>query len=234
MRMLLAPITALIAAGCAGGSGSPHNGTQALTVADLQPQMNVISQLEVGGSHVDVRLVSPDGRYTLKSGDALTVTAGDDPPVDLADLTDRYGADLSIKASGTPVVIALSLQDGGDAPVSTVTMTEQLSLSHPQNGDTFSRGSDAVRLEWASDASEDPLQVAWSGNCVEDGSIDIAHTDTAATVPAGSVVHSAGGDDSCEVIFSVIRTRTGSLDPAFGGGTITHSFSSSVHLTSTP
>jgi hypothetical protein len=141
-----------------------------------------------------------------------------------------YGADIDVKDSGTKIVIALTRADGSAAPASTVTMTEQLGLSAPAAGTAFSRASDNIAVSWVSDPSKDPLTVTWSGPCITAGSIDVDHTDSASSISAGQIV----GDGTCNISVGITRTRTGTLDPAFSGGSITHSFSSSATISSTP
>jgi hypothetical protein len=225
----LAPALLVVAA-C--GTSNTSNTDPPLTMKDVKPTMAIVSKLEIGGSAVNVHFTARDSAYQLKSGDTLTVTAGSTAPVALTAGDDGYDGHLTIKDSGTPVTIALDCSLG-KAPSSTVKMTEQLGMTGPVAGTSLSRANDDVVLTWGSDPSKDPLVASWTGPCVDDGSMPVDHTATTFTIPRGSVKANATGG-SCDVVFSITRTRTGTLDPAFGGGTITHSFGSSVHITSTP
>src|SRR6185503_18227588 len=107
-----------------------------------------------GGSKVLVQLDAGENTYELQSGDSLTVAAGDEAPVKLAEKNGHYDADLTMKDAGIPVTIGLKA-NGDDAPASSVVMTEQLAMATPPG--VFSRASDGVAVTWISDPSEDPL-----------------------------------------------------------------------------
>jgi hypothetical protein len=234
-------VTGWASSGCLGGAdGSGKKAAADLKVGDMAPTMAIKSALEIGGSHVEVDLLDNDGAvYTMKDGESLTVKAGDASDQKLGAVNGHYAGDIEVKDAGTPVIISFTSKNGDSAPDSEVTMTEQLGMTSPpfDGSLSVSRASDAISLAWNSDPSEDPLTVSWTGSCIEDGQLDdgvVRHNDTAATIPAGSLVHRDNADDTCDVTVTVTRTRTGAIDSHFGGGAITHSFSTSAHVTSNP
>jgi hypothetical protein len=183
---------------------------------------------------------SPTTFVNLGADDVVTATAEGGQPVTLTEsnLLDvfTYAGDLATKDPGTKVTIALTRPSDTNAPASTVTMTEQLALTAPAPGGVFARATNDVVVTWTSDASEDGVTVSWSGDCVDGGSVDVAPPGFTATIAAGTVKKREGDNvaDTCDVTFFASRSRTGTLDPAFGGGSITHSFSASSKLTSNP
>ena len=207
----------------------------------IKPSMSISSSDQQANSHVDVTFHvgdSPTTFVNLNQGE--TVVASTDTPVTLNEYdvlgVTGYAGDLATKAPGTTVTINVTRVDNDSAPASTVTMTEQLALTAPAPGGSVSRANDDVAVSWTSDASEDGVTVSWSGLCVDDDHVDVAPPAKDVTIAKGKIKKKTGDniDDNCDITFSATRTRTGTLDPAFGGGTIRHSFTSSAKLTSTP
>ncbi len=208
----------------------------------INPGMHVTSSADAAGSHVDVTLHvgnSPTTFVNLADGDSLTASTGGDP-VELKESNllgvTSYSGDLDTQEPGTKVTIVFTRQSDESAPASTVTMTEKLSLSSPQPGAAFSRDADDLTVAWTSDPSDDGVTVSWTGDCVEAGSIDVAAGESQATIDKSTIKKRQGDNvaDSCDVTIAATRTRTGTLDPAFGGGAITHSFSASAKVTANP
>jgi hypothetical protein len=190
---------------------------------------------------------SIDTFVNLDSDESVVATTDADggAPVTLSEsgllgLT-SYNGDIVGKEPGTVVTINLTRTNGNDnAPASTVTMTQALALTSPAAGGTVSRDNDDIEVTWTSEASDEAVQVAWSGDCVDSGSVNVDPPGLTTTISKGTIKKRESSDadhpvaDDCPLSLSITRTKAGTVDPAFGGGSITHSFSASVQLTSNP
>jgi hypothetical protein len=210
----------------------------------IKPAMTISSSAEAPGSNVTVSLHVGDSPTTfveLQDGESITATPGTEAAVTLTKqsllgVTDYVGA-LDTQVPGTSVTIDLTRPTDTNAPASTVTLTEKLTLTSPAAGSTASRANNDVTVAWTDSApSPDAVKVAWTGDCVQDGSLDVEVGKTSATIAKGTVLKKTGDNipDNCDVTFSASRTHAGTVDPAFGGGSIAHVFSSSAKVTSNP
>ncbi len=154
-----------------------------------------------------------------------------------------YSMDVNTKEPDTEVIVILTRgeQDDG-APSSTVAFTQQLALTSPGAGASFSRATDDIEVTFTTEESADGVRITVSGECIDSISLDVQAGDTAVTIEAGTILKRVDQDpedeneipDSCDIAVSAVRTRTGTLDPAYGGGTIRHEFSASAQATSNP
>jgi hypothetical protein len=221
-----------------------------ITTHGIQPVMRVSSSPDGPNSHVSVTLNvggSIDTFVNLDSDESIVATtdAEGGAPVTLSEsgllgLT-SYSGDVVGKDAGTVVTLNLTRTNGNEnAPASTVTLTDPLALTAPASGGTVSRDGDDVTVTWTSEASEEAVQVAWSGDCVDAGSVNVDPPGLTTTIAKGTIKKREAADadhpvaDDCPLTLSATRTKTGTVDPAFGGGSIAHSFSASVQLTSNP
>lgn len=183
----------------------------------------------------------------LDPPDVMTASVDGGAPVELDESNllgaTGYSLDINGKEPGTEVLVALTRGEEDDsAPSSTVTFTEQLTLASPGSGAELSRATDDINVEWTSEASEDGVRVTVTGECIDSISLDVQAGDTGVVIEAGTLQKKEDSNteddtdipDSCGITVSVVRTRTGSLDPAYGGGSIRHEFSASAQATSKP
>ncbi len=214
----------------------------------INPTINVRSTEGADGSSVSVVLhvgSSPTTFVELQGDDTLSASAGEQTvTLEGAELIGlvTYSGDLDTKTPGDVVTVAFTRSEEGkeSAPDSNVALTEALALTAPAGGATSSRAAD-LEIAWSSEDSDDQVRVGWSGGCVVDGSRDVTADATTLTLEGGSIAKREQGEneeepvpDSCDVNLTVSRSRSGTIDPAFGGGSITHTFSDSVTFRSEP
>lgn len=214
----------------------------------MEPTIQVRSTEGADGSSVTVVLHVGDSPTTfveLQGDDTLTASAGEQTvTLEGSELLGvvQYNGDLDTKTPGDVVTIAFTRTEEGkaSAPDSNVALTEGLALTAPAGGATSSRAAD-LQIAWDSAASEDQVRVGWSGGCVVDGSRDVTAGQSTLTLEAGSIEKREQGEneeepvpDNCDVTLTVSRSRSGTIDPAFGGGSITHTYTDSVTFASQP
>ena len=214
----------------------------------MQPTINVRSTEGADGSSISVVLHVGDSPTTfveLQGDDTLTATAGEQTvTLEGSELLGvvQYNGDVTTKTAGDVVTVAFTRTEEGkeSAPDSNVALTEALALTAPAGGATSSRAAD-LAIAWTSEASEDQVRVGWSGGCIVDGSRDVTAGANTLTLEAGSIAKREQGEneeepvpDNCDVSLTLSRSRTGTIDPAFGGGSITHTFTDSVTFASQP
>lgn len=214
----------------------------------MQPTINVRSTDGADGSSVSVVLHVGDSPTTfveLQGDDVLTATAGEQTvTLDGSELIGlvQYDGDLDTKTPGDVITVAFTRTEEGkeSAPDSNVALTEGLALTAPAGGATSSRAAN-LDIAWTSAASEDQVRVGWSGGCVVDGSRDVTAGANSVTLEAGSIAKREQGEneeepvpDNCDVTLTLSRSRSGAIDPAFGGGSIAHTFTDSVTFASQP
>jgi len=96
----------------------------------------------------------------------------------------------------------------------------------------------AFGVNWTGDGgTTDKMRWSMDGSCIQTASGTITGDPGSVTMPAGTIQKAPGTNvaDSCQVRLTVVRERSGSVDPAFGeGGTATGTQTRSVLFTSTP
>ncbi|HEY4219966.1 MAG TPA: hypothetical protein VGO62_01460, partial [Myxococcota bacterium] len=208
----------------------------------IQPGMTVTSSAGATTSHVSVAFHvgdSIDTFVTLQDDESVTASVGT-TPVKLAHSEilgfTSYDGDLPTNAAGTTVTIALSRPTDTSAPSSSVTMTDQLTLTSPTGGAgaNVSRANDDVTVAWTSDTSADGVTVLAQGDCIDTFSTSVAPPNTSAIISKGTLKKKTGDNiaDTCAVTFAAERSRSGTVDAAYGGGSISDTFSSSATLQS--
>lgn len=226
-------VTGLVVVGCGllvacGGVDSTDLGTGAMTATIVVVAGPADSQVTAVLSTDDVTSVG------LSGDDELVAAAG--PVSAVLERSSLLGSDSwsggldAVTEPGTEVTVTLRRADDDD-PTSTVALPEQLFVVQPSAGEAVSRAADLVI---GTNTGTGSNRVEWSGDCVADGSLDLAEG-VPVVVPAGAVRASAGDEaQECALTYTLSRVVTGDLDPAFGGGSITAQRSVSVAVRSTP
>lgn len=212
----------------------------------MEPDINVRSTEGADGSSVSVVLHVGDSPTTfveLQGDDTLAATAGGQTVTlegrELLGVVE-YTGNVDTKTAGDVVTIAFTRTEEGkaSAPDSNVALTEALALTAPAGGASASRAAD-LEIAWTSEASDDQVRVDWSGGCVAPGSRDVTAGASSLTLEADSIVKREQGEneeepvpDECDVSLTLSRSRSGTIDSAFGGGSIKHTFSDSVTFAS--
>lgn len=168
-----------------------------------------------------IRLVDDDAITAISNGSSIAMHESD------LVVEYRYDATFPTAEPEQNYEIALARPADTSAPHSYVTLPDPFTLTMPT---TASRAA--------------PLTITWSPGGSDQISIDVtgcasAHLgplpDTGtATVPAGAVVADPT-NATCDLAFDVSRTRTGTLDRAYGqGGSIVAIQRRTATITSTP
>lgn len=210
----------------------------------IHPDMVVSSSSDGPGSSVRVTLhvgESLTDFVELEGEDKLSVTAGDETK-DLEEQkvlgTVSYTASIATQEPGDEVVIAFARGEADeDAPASTVALGAKLTLTSPAAGAALSRANDDVLVSWTSEASDDGVVVDFNGPCIQGGTRTVQAGETSVTLAKGSILKREPANDTeqvpdeCEMTVVVRRQHAGTLDPAYGGGSIRHEYTASAKVT---
>lgn len=247
--MILKNITMTLAAGIVCTACNSLESAD-LRTNGMEPDIVVRSNNTDANSKLNVNIHVGDSINSfvdLDAPDVMTasVNGGDASELSEANLlgVTGYSMDINTKEPGTAVLVALARgEDDDGAPSSTVTFTQQLALTSPGAGASFSRADDDIVVTWTSEDSPDGVRVTVTGECIDSVSLDVQAGDLSVTLEKGSILKKTDADpedenevpDTCDITVSAVRSRTGALDPAFGGGNIRHEFSASAGATSNP
>ena len=173
--------------------------------------------LKVGGS-------TSNTFVQLAAGDELTVAGGGAEQAmseqNLGDLY-SYTADFDFDEVGTEFTFNLERAADESAPSSVATLPAALDITAPAEDAIVSRSGDALTITWSGSGEAEDMEVTVTGDCfvaywkpVDDGGQHI--------IDAGTMESFEGNDDeACDAEVTVTRKSTGTLDPAFGEGTVT-------------
>lgn len=156
----------------------------------------------------------------LNSGDTLTASDG----TETRDMEDAeilefhsYNTLFDDSAAGTTYTIAFT-RDGKDpAPSSTAVLPEPFEFTSPP---TESLGTNDLVVTWEPSGKADVMSISFGGDCVDGETQQISGDPGTFTLPANTLKQSASDTDDpgCDVTVTLSRTKAGSLDSAFGGG----------------
>lgn len=139
-------------------------------------------------------------------------------------------------APGTQYTVVFNRAAGNaSAPASVATIPQPFNIS-PLTRQTFSRANDDIVLQYATSGSTDQMSWSISGSCLNVLAGQTLSGDPGTfTITKGSLVSkAAGGDQNCQATLTLTRAREGTLDPAYGGGSIYGQQQRSVTFTSSP
>jgi hypothetical protein len=230
-------------------------GCSSIESADLETS-GINAAIEVrpraDGSATDVTASLTAGALTfvdLDGDDKLVASSGDvSADMEESNLLGavNYAAVLNgINTPGDVVTVAFERGEGKEpAPSSTVRLPEQVTMTAPEASASFSRENDDIAVTLESNASDDPVRVSWSGECVQEGGLDVPADQATVTINKGTILKREQADgndpdsqpipDTCTIKLTASRRVTGTLDAAWGGGGITSVTSSSRDVTSNP
>jgi hypothetical protein len=176
----------------------------------------------------------------LVSGDALvTNVASQSQPMSANNVAGviTYTAGFTGQdAAGTPYTVAFNRSAGNaSAPSSTVTIPQPFTVQ-PLAAQTFSRANDNITITYGAAQQTDSMSWSIAGNCLNilAGNSLSGDPGTFVIAKGALVSHAAGGDQNCQATFTLSRSRLGTLDPAFGGGSIDGIQQRTLTFTSTP
>ncbi len=237
MKILSAVSIALTIAGCTDVQSADIKtaGMSAhMTVsADGSGNSSAVAQLNVDTNLTDF--------VTLSSGDSLvTSVSGQSQTMSRSDLLNdiSYSASFTGQGgSGAAYTVAFTRTSDTSAPSSTCTLPDAFSITSPAAGASFSRAS-AIAVSYGASGTSDAMSYSVSGGCVGGPiSAGISGDTGSFSIPSGTVTptDSSHATETCQVTLTVMRSRAGHLDPAFGsGGSIRCMQARTISFTSTP
>lgn len=238
-RVAFIGLVALIP-GCCGMCSDSTKSSNVRT-SGVNAQMTVRSG-ESGPTQVSVR-VRVGGTFsntflTITDGDAIVADNGTDK-VSLVGVTGLIAppsneGTLPTDSSGKIITVKFVRPHDTSALASTVTMPHGLSFGSPRAGDRFDSAHPRVLITW-SPTSSDAVEWSLRGGCVDDSAgTEAVDTGRLETTLVATRDADGGLTGPCDVVVRLARTRTGTLDPAFGeGGSIvaTQERDRTIHFT---
>jgi hypothetical protein len=214
---------------------------------DAHPTADLLANMSVeangsGSSLVITQLKTgpiQSSSIEMADGDSLVVQVGGNSyPIERHYAAGDTWYQTVIPVDTANVLYRISfLRDRDDeAPNSDVIMPPPLSITAPVPGTAFSRASQALTVTWDGAGAADPLTWQLKGDCIL-SKLDQQAADTGAlTLPAGAIQPRVGMEGStCTAALHLIRTRGGSVDPAYGlGGELWARQSRVIYFLSTP
>jgi hypothetical protein len=225
-RVAFIGLVALIP-GCCGMCGMCSDSTKSSNVrtSGVNAQMTVHSG-ESGPTEVSVR-VRVGGTF---SNTFLTITDGDaivaDNGTDKVSLVGTKGliavpsneGTLPTDSSGRIITVKLVRPHDTSALASTVTMPHGFGFGSPRVGESFDSAHPRIVVTWSPTSSE-PVEWSLRGGCINDQSgTDAMDTGRLEATLVAARDADGGIMGPCDVVIHLSRTRTGTLDPAFGEG----------------
>lgn len=238
------------AAVCLAVAGCSTTQSSEIRTGGMEADIRVT--LAAGSTGAEVAVTLRVGSLTfveLQDPDVLTARSGD-RSVELTKQrtmghTSYHGRLDGVSKTGSQVVV--DLQRGGDdesAPKSWVRLPGQVAISGPDAGAQFSRSRDDIRFELDRELVSSSGTLSWSGGCVQDGTIAVPPGTTTVTVaqdtiraaapPPSGTPQSQRPPKTCTARFTVTTRVEGTLDPAYGEGTIVAEATATRDLTLAP
>jgi hypothetical protein len=222
-------------------------GCQTESASDLTTSQIVadISATATGSGQTNVNATFRTGELTLTfieltSDDVLQAKTGTTTQTlsqfSLLGVT-TYGTTMPVDADGTSFTVSLTRKKDSGAPSSVATLPPAFTVS-PVSG-TFSRADAGPTFDW-SPAAADPMSLLITGSCIDDVSESIPANATSFAIAAGTLKKRTvvdGGTppgDDCDATAAISRNRPGTLDPAYGNGTIVGTQARSVTFSTVP
>jgi hypothetical protein len=143
-----------------------------------------------------------------------------------------YSATFDDDSEGDQFTVDLERKVDVSAPDSVATLPTPFTLAEPPT--MASRGSD-LTLTWTSADSPNAIQWSASGSCINAAQGTVTPGASELTIAANTLVQAGSAEPtSCTVTTALDRDEPGTLDPAYGGGTIDGVWAQQVELTSNP
>ena len=178
----------------------------------------------------------------LSSGDALTAKAGSQSQpmtgTSLLGAISYSAAFTGEAAENTAYTVSLTrASPNTSAPSSTVSIPAPFTISAPAASAQFSRATGDIVVTYSPSGKADPVTWTISGSCTSGSSGSLTGDPGTFTIAHGTLLPptvDAGAPPTCPLTLTLTRTRPGTLDPAFQGGSITSSQQQTVEISSAP
>jgi hypothetical protein len=164
---------------------------------------------------------------TLSPGDTLFATAGSDTQTmsesdDLLNDVSYVATFSGESAPGTLYTVAFRRNQDQSAPRSSCTLPAPFSITAPSPSATFSRAGDDITVTYGGAGSSDAIRYSVSGDCVASAYEAVPSDTGTLVIPRGTLALTNGAGASnggtCQATLTLTRSRSGSVDPAFGAG----------------
>lgn len=202
--------------------------------ADGTGASNVVSTLNVGSNITDF--------VELEGGDAMTATvASSTQTLTEAKLLGAisYGTTFTgHDAPDTQYTVALNRTSADDsAPSSTCTVPQPFALTGPASGGNFSRATQDITVSYSGSGQPEPMSWSASGDCFVTATGSLPSDIGGFVIPKDTLKAASadgGSTQSCQGTVTVFRTRAGTLDKAYGGGSVACAQTRTFTFTSAP
>jgi hypothetical protein len=200
------------------------------------------SALNTSGIHADISAMVEDNQtkvevilragaensttyVELETGDSLEATDGTDTNIlghSSFGVFHSYNATFSTTDPDTEFTISLLRESETEAPLSIAELTEDFTLTTPADGAVHSRQEPLI-ISWeAENPDNETLYLEASGTCVFSITKELSLSDGSYTINSSDFdsINEEEAQESCQFDIKLERRKTGSLDPAFGSGSI--------------
>ena len=174
----------------------------------------------------------------LTPGELLTATVG---PTNramsrqavLGTTSYEAGFDGDGDGEGTPVKVSLSRVSDTSAPESVATLPAAFVFTAPTANTTVPRTGGLI-VSWSGTGPADPMHISARGSCIQP--VDAEATGASGTHTFAAFKIATGNEtNTCNLVITLVRTRIGVVDPAYGkGGVFKASVTRTLNLSSTP
>jgi hypothetical protein len=181
------------------------------------------------GNPIDLNFVQIDGSdqlFAIFNGTKQTMSQ-----TELGNIV-SYSTSFDDDDEGDQFTVDLQRGEDVSAPDSVATLPTPFTLAQPPT--MASRAAD-LTLTWTTSDSPDPITWTASGGCINTASGTVDDGASSLTIAANTFIQAGSAEPtSCTITIALDRQEAGTLDPAYGGGTITGVWAQQVELTSNP
>jgi hypothetical protein len=137
---------------------------------------------------------------------------------------------------GTSFTIALTRSKEASAPNTTVTLPAKFNITAPTGSAlSYSRANDDIVVTYDNSGKADEMSYTVDGPCLSPYSQTLSADTGTFTIAKGSLqLLGQNSETSCAVTITVLRTRKGTLDSAYAGGSAYGAQARVIDFTTTP
>lgn len=175
----------------------------------------------------------------LTPGDTLSATTGSQTEAmsesKLLGIVDYTASFTGADKEGTAYTIALKrAEPNKSAPSSTCTIPAPFDITAPTASASASRAADLV-VTYGPSGLKDPVTYSLRGDCIDSTTGGTVDSDSGmVTIAKNTIKQPMNATANCQVTLTITRSRAGTLDSAYGGGSIQGRQVREVTFTSTP
>jgi hypothetical protein len=232
MRTLTYSLALPIVVGCAQTPSNDlftHGITAEITAQAAGDGTTTVGATFYVGNPIDLNFVQIDGSDQLSA--SFNGTKQTMAQTELGNIV-SYSTTFDDDSEGDQFTVDLQRSEDVSAPDSIATLPTPFTLAQPPT--MASRAAD-LTLTWTSADSPDPIAWTATGSCINQASGTVDDGNSSLTIAANTFIQAgSAAPTSCTITMALDRQDAGTLDPAYGGGTIYGVWAQSVELTSNP